>query len=74
MSQRALADELGLQEQTVQQLERGKRQIKAPELGRIARTFDFTTAELIDGLGFAGEPISVTGGGKAGTKGRGNRG
>ena len=30
--------------------------------------------DLIDGLGYTGEPIIVTGAGKAGTKGSGKRG
>lgn len=79
MTQEALGDALDFGQETVSQptvsdIELGKREIKPSELGQIARALGVTTVELIDGLGYTGEPISVTGGAKAGTEGRGKRG
>lgn len=66
MTQRELADEVGLLEQTVQQIEKGKREVKVREEGRFAKALGISRAELTEGLGWTGEPIVVTGGGKAG--------
>ena len=74
MKQEALADALHPHQQTVSDIEKGKREIKPNELGRIARALGVTTVDLIGGLGYTGEPISVTGAGKVGTKGGGKRG
>ncbi len=79
MTEEALGEELDfghgiVSQRTISDIELGKREIKPSELGQIARALGVTTDQLIEGLGYTGEPISVTGGGKAGTKGRGQRG
>ena len=66
MTQRELADEVGLLEQTVQQIEKGKREVKVRERASFAKALGISRAELTEGLGWTGEPIVVTGGGKAG--------
>ena len=76
-SQERLGDELDfgrgpVSQPTVSEIEHGTRRINADELGQFARALSVTTPELIDGLGYTGEPLSVTGGGKVGTEGRGN--
>ena len=73
MSQEALATKLHLHQQTISEIDRGTREIKPSELGRLARALGVTTAQIAAEPGYTGEPISLTGGGKAGTKGRGKR-
>ena len=73
MNQQQLADKLNVTQQAVSLMENG-RGPKVHDIGRIARVLGVTTDELIDQVGYTSEPISVTGGAKAGTKGRGRRG
>ena len=77
MTQRDLADKLHVTPQAVSLMENG-RSPKIVHLGELARalsvTTTVTTTDLINGLGYTGEPIIVTGAGKAGTEGRGTRG
>ena len=73
-----LGDRVGLSQQTISDIELGKREIKPHEFGRFARAFEITTDELVaylfKGVGYTGEPIIVTGAGKANTERRGTRG
>jgi transcriptional regulator with XRE-family HTH domain len=68
-----LADKLDVTYQTVWNIEHGFHRVKIANLGSWARALGVTTDKLIDGLGYTGEWISLTGAGKAGTAGSGER-
>ena len=74
MTREKLAEKLNVTVANIGQIERGERARNVAQLGEIAQALDVTTADLeIDGLGYAGEPLSLTGAGKGGPKGSGKR-